>query len=432
MKKHITIILILLMYPAAVAAETAASCSKTDVQTAVTNTSAGGTVTVPAGECSWSSGYVSIGKILTISGAGSDNSGTVLTTTGNSGFQVTTGIDNVRISGIRWIASTSGEPIVMGNSNNSSTGNHGWRIFNSYFSGYGVPIRTMGLCTGLIDSNTFYGFTNGGDGINIQGNNAGVWGSGQTTGLGTNNFVFIDNNLFDTANTRPNQVVSSFQGGRMVVRYNTFQESGTGSWGGVIDVHGNGHGSDVRAGRAWEFYNNTFKKINDNWTRAIHIRGGTGVVYGNSYETTGRAWDVYTEFQYYRASLACSGGVINDPPGHCDPASATTYGKEGYPCSDQQGRGEYVSGTYNVDLVQASEPIYLWGNVLGGTAKNTPLITSCTYNATAIQADRDYYAGSTAPGYTAYTYPHPLAGSETPRYRRPWSPFAEQYRWARP
>ena len=56
---------------------TANSCSKNDVQTAVTSAGRGGTVTVPAGSCTWSS-TLNLSYGITLTGAGVD------TTTVNS------------------------------------------------------------------------------------------------------------------------------------------------------------------------------------------------------------------------------------------------------------------------------------------------------------------------------------------------------------
>ncbi|HEY1663724.1 MAG TPA: hypothetical protein VGI03_15000 [Verrucomicrobiae bacterium] len=48
------------------------------------------------------------------------------------------------------------------------------------------------------------------------------------------------------------------------------------------------------------------------------------------------------------------------------------------------------------------EPIYCWGNTLNGAP------TTMTSAYPQIQAGRDFYNGTSAPGYTPYVYPHPL------------------------
>jgi hypothetical protein len=62
-----------LFYPfsTAKAQITAASCNSSDVQAAINQATAGQTVSIPAGTCSWSSGVSISGKTITLTGAGS-------------------------------------------------------------------------------------------------------------------------------------------------------------------------------------------------------------------------------------------------------------------------------------------------------------------------------------------------------------------------
>ena len=71
----------------------ATTCSRADVQAAITAASNGDTVTIPTGTCVWSS-KVTITKSLTIQGAGIDE--TVIT----QGFIINSGVNDYRITGI--------------------------------------------------------------------------------------------------------------------------------------------------------------------------------------------------------------------------------------------------------------------------------------------------------------------------------------------
>ena len=82
----------------------------------------------------------------------------------------------------------------------------------------------------------------------------------------------------------------------------------------------------------------------------------------------------------------------------------------GYAAMDQPGRGQ---GDLLADVIdpvpaqwpnQASEPVYIWNNTLNGAVTGMT-----TTDPTLIVAGRDFINGAVKPGYTAYTYPHPLA-----------------------
>ncbi len=59
------------------------------------------------------------------------------------------------------------------------------------------------------------------------------------------------------------------------------------------------------------------------------------------------------------------------------------------------------------NLSQGDEPLYHWGNTYNGS----PLTTASTTDSTVV-LNRDYYDATDKPGYTPYTYPHPLRGVE--------------------
>src|SRR4029077_15125382 len=75
------------------ASRTAARCSLTNVRNAINAASAGDTIVVPGGTCTWSA-QARISKPLTIQGAGID--ATVIV---SHGFDVDAGVNDYRITG---------------------------------------------------------------------------------------------------------------------------------------------------------------------------------------------------------------------------------------------------------------------------------------------------------------------------------------------
>ena len=105
---RVAVILMLLIIPAPLLATDAASCSNTDIQTAINATSSGGTVNIPAGSCSWSGNVSITGKALTLAGAGVAS--TIVTT--NAALNVTCSATNyVVVTGIKFLQGTSTDPV---------------------------------------------------------------------------------------------------------------------------------------------------------------------------------------------------------------------------------------------------------------------------------------------------------------------------------
>jgi hypothetical protein len=88
----------------------------------------------------------------------------------------------------------------------------------------------------------------------------------------------------------------------------------------------------------------------------------------------------------------------------------------GYPTLDQIGRGPDATTAwvmlppYNASYQpQASEPLYIWNNKMGGVVQTPAVLNGAGKH---VQLNRDYY-NSAKPGYTPYTYPHPLVAATT-------------------
>jgi hypothetical protein len=84
-----------------------------------------------------------------------------------------------------------------------------------------------------------------------------------------------------------------------------------------------------------------------------------------------------------------------------------------YPMLDQPGRGQgnLLSGDNPtpINLNQASEPVYVWGNTLrvneAGLVSQPATVTTQYPN---LVANQDFFNGVPRPNYTPYIYPHPL------------------------
>ncbi len=157
---------ILLMYTLTTGAEAvdvnADSCSSTDIQAAVNIAEAagdGGTVYIPAGECTWSGGStdrVNVSKPISIIGAGVANTIININRTGSYGavnieMDVANKTSFVRISGIKWITLVNTTVYRIRDL-------YSFRFDHSHFEGddqINSPIGWKNATKGLIDNNVF-------------------------------------------------------------------------------------------------------------------------------------------------------------------------------------------------------------------------------------------------------------------------------------
>lgn len=280
--------IVLVASPAAWATN-AATCSQADVQSAVNATSSGGTVAVPAGNCTWTASVVITNKSLTITGAGID----VTTITGN----------------------TPGNSLVIANLSTTDT-------FN--ISGFTMRLQSAGSSYGMIDVNVANAegypavsfrihhikmLGDPSDGVSQGGRfvvASGVYGVVDhcsfitQTPRGAGNVTIMQDNNFSTSNTyhtpqvlgdanalyvedcdfefvvanQGNGAIDNYSGGRYVFRYNTVRNNNVGN---------HGWDSGNRGVRTFEIYGNVF--IADSMIGGMEMfgpRSGTGVLWGNS------------------------------------------------------------------------------------------------------------------------------------------------------
>ena len=251
--------------------------------------------------------------------------------------------------------------------------------------------------------------------------------------LGTNNAVYIEDNTFNYGST-DEDCIDAYGGARLVIRHNAFNNA-------HIGFHGFDSG-DRRSVFSYEIYSNTFTNNSSTEFRAVNLRGGTGVIYSNTF-TGSRSWADVT-LLVYRAcppldqggwgtcdgtlwgigstnfsaqasrSASANGGVkfcsgdrdrVCTSDSTCSAAGAgtcSTYldgsGTAGYACRDQPGRthGQILS------------PVYAWSNGSVGISTYDGSYSCGVGLSNYLRSGRDYINGSTMPGYSAYAYPHPL------------------------
>jgi hypothetical protein len=381
-----------------------------DVQNAIDAASAGAVILLPGGRFEWSDTVI-VSKDVSLQGVGQSPLGQT------KDSKDTTTISNSRNNGLLIISNPT--PFACTLSGITFDGGHAHG-----HDQIGISVNTPALmhdCTfvskgGLLDlirfrvnggvvwNWTFYDYDENEEAISFKdpaGGAEGVspsWSTNDTMGMadttGTAN-TYVENCTFDEMAW---QALDFDDNSRVVIRYCTFNNSA-----------GTSHGLDSSpyGTRQWEVYNNTyifsttgrsmggkhFPLELDWW---FYCRGGTGVVFNNVMP------DINTEKWGEKASILFT--VFN------------IRRKSAYiPCQTQWEALHQVGQGYNAGLVL--DPVYVWGNT-GGTSYNKLNLNDwepdqCRdglYSSEFIQEARDVYLGTAKPGYTPYTYPHPLRG----------------------
>jgi len=395
----------------------ASSCSQSDVQAAINSSSDGDTLLIPAGNCTWFSSVSTGGKAITIQGDG--RSSTIITVSASGeGLNVTNNAGKaITIKSMKWM----GQATVNGLIKISGT-IKSFRITDCNFdwTGYGSPpdgaIVISGYAHGVIDHCTFAPANNSTyrSGIRVEPDGT-ANAYARDSALGTANSVYVEDCIFiEPTPIGYSHAIWAQNGGSYVFRHNSVT-----NWG--IDMHGH---CTSGGGREFEIYNNTFAATGSYSGATITIRGGTGVIYNNTFTSNG--YRMYG--QGLRMQEVDDGDICNAMTGGA--CHACTY-----PALYQLGRGKNNS----------LDPIYMWNNNLDGSywvsnPSNPPYLKS-PYQINTVwasdsadsacdsacggaqqaphyftQLNRDYYdSESTAkPGYTSYTYPHPLVTGDAP------------------
>lgn len=343
----------------------ATDCSSAAVQAAINSASNGDTVTLP-GPCSttWTTSVT----IPNTKGITLDGNGAVIERGAPNGTALIEIRPNAsvpsRVTEFNFTESALHDSsFVRVGGGNETTAK--WRIDHNDFNSDNLAKHVMIVCPcyGVIDHNTF----------TWSGNNEVIhneaYGAVSTAGwtndvvAGSADAVYIEDNRF-TNLTSGNpayfwggSAVQGYYGARTVFRHNYVEMA-------TVDMHGT---PGAIGARWWEVYENTFHVVpNGDIDKIIGMRGGSGVIFNN--RKTGR-----TDYK---------GDVV-------------LYEEDsGYPALYQVGRGRN----------QVLDPAYLWGNDASIDAYS---------GSSNVQLGRDFIF-SEKPGYTPYTYPHPLVTAAPP------------------
>lgn len=396
--------------------------SQSDVASAVSAASTGDTVSIPSGTFTWSTG-INISKRINIIGATSGcpsscNDATKIIIGAITAFTPTA--SGFRISGITFegISNSGGVISINAGGTNKATN---WRIDHNHFkdvTGRAISVGAYASGSGygadwpaLIDSNRFSA-TARFKAIEAYGGSLTTHGSwDDTLTLGGSDFLFIENNYF--VHSTMAEGVSSIDGdtgARYVIRYNNFTN-------GDISAHGVEVSIDPiikwRSTHGWEIYENYFNSTVSHAFQ-LNIRGGTGVIYKNRFNGTATLFKPI-RYLYERGDLYSAAGDRGCTiSGSCDGSSSydgNQSGKYGYGCYQQIGATGSAGTT--------SMPVYQWGNSYNGAA-DEDLLSEITFSGDCpyqhVQFGRDVIKNGLTPkpGYTAYTYPHPLTTAASP------------------
>jgi hypothetical protein len=400
---------------------TAASASYADVSYAYGLCSDGDTLSIPADSKTWTS-TLTVTKAITMQGAG--KALTLLNGTVDEQYLILQPGSNKaqRVTGIGFIGggvSSGGRygKIYIAGSGSGSYVLDKIRIDHCDFENHKEAIFVSGWVESLIDHNSF---TDNNRTILIKGDDDSSYSWSREIAAGTSHSLFIEDNTFVYTNNHVglDQWIYHQEGGRTVVRYNTFTATAeTGADCACFDSHGNQNywtgGTDFRGQPLIEIYNNTFA-VHHTYQFVI-LRGGSIIMHDNAltYITSG--------------SNPIQLGEEEGDPGHISWFNPT---RTAWPAQDQINNS------------------FFWNNTLNGTTITDVTLWFPSTDPTFIQSGRDYwmaqpaasggheyYTGARQGGsqtdptssdtgsmaftgsganayypYTPYTYPHPLQG----------------------
>lgn len=411
---------------------TAAGCSQAQIQACHDGSAPcvgmtdGDTLAVPAGTCTWTTNDgLAITKDIVLQGAGK----TLTVITDNISRSVDgpavlmtialgSGATHFRLTGFAFHDSGTTNPSTDG-AIKLSGATKAWRIDHNDWTLNNTALYVTGDTYGVFDHNSV---TQPGKeiiavrhdawgGVGAYGDNS--WAD--TPNFGTNQFIFLEQNIINTGGVGLNDCVA---GGRLVIRYNDLTNS-----------YPSGHGTDTsgreRGCRVIEVYQNDIANHRatasvfsgetivsgtpscpPNFTFGTYIRSGTAAIHHNTWH----CFDYGIVAQLYRDPGINQTSALWGLCTGSNPWDQNGGPETGYACLDQpgMGKGDLLSGATPSAAWphQASEPIYEWANtwVDNGNGGNIGGGSTVT-----IVTGRDFIHGA-MPGYTPYTYPHPLTG----------------------
>lgn len=375
-----------------------ASCSRADVQAAINQAQDGDTVLVPAGECTWNSEVSIQNKTITLIGAGSGAGGTKIIYGGTNHGLLDIDAENktgkMEVTGF-WFY--GGDSDYWSGTAIQFSGPKSWKNLrihhNTFENNKQWTMVGYAGSHGLIDNNTFKGEAHG---IVFWGDDTEDWET--PLYLGTADFFFVEDNLFDWDDwygVTGAACMDMNSGGRVVFRHNTIKY-------GFWETHDKARHGTAASANAYEIYNNSFWTNTTKW-KGLDISAGTGVVWGNNF-IGGGTWETdwsvpigamdYKSFDP-RGLMPCDGN---------DPADQNVPGEAGWRC-------QYQIGTQGEGATAYSYTLYVWSNYNNTTLVGMVCTHGCEVNGRPhLLEGRDFINNGTTPkpGYTPYSYPHPL------------------------
>jgi hypothetical protein len=364
----------------------AKSCSNSDIQSAISSAASGDTITVPSGNCTWTS-TVTIPEDKTIKLIGAGSSNTIIS---RDNPMVVSLSPNSRVSGFRFNLTGSGAPPMV------VVRNIGWRVDHNYFDNQTGGSREgiiadgtnmIMLPEGVIDNNTLVECRVGSYGMGSFAKQNIAWT--EANNFGTEHSVYVEDNIITRTS---GNAMDANNAAKYVFRYNKVT--------GVSIMAHSLQSTSGRGTKSWEVYGNSFTFNNSGEGAVIgFMRGGTGMFY-NNYVTGPHSANYVIEFDNVRSfKSGCYNNCYSTPTplaqdsGLCDGKSSwdgNQSGERGWPCRDQIGRGKDMGADSSViGKATSSEPAYLWTNKRSTGASVAVVIGNDCGNW--IQADRDYY-----------------------------------------
>jgi hypothetical protein len=359
-----------------------------EIKAQLENAQDGDTVNIPAGTCLITE-CISVNKNIVIKGAGIDQ--TILQNDQTHLYDAVFYVKNIdkplRITGITF----KGQEIMPNDSDKSefiywhntkqTAQIAGFRIDHCKFIDGGkhsITIWGAEDIFGVIDHCVFINASR--NCINTYGAAKGDLDWSRKEPLGTDKAIYIEDNTFtyDKQNYPEGfcETVTGINGARYVYRYNTTSHIASLN-ANPVDMHGNWYGD--RGGFSVEIYNNTFDTGNS-WY-GMYIRGGRGVIYNNFFNG-----------KFYEPIILANDGSFL--PTRDNPRDAT------YPAIDQINNFYIWDNTGTIAYHNMNNAPISDGNPV-------PYVQDRGKEREIIQKDRDYFEYA-MPGYTPYTYPHPL------------------------
>ena len=410
----------------------AQAADATQVQSVINGAAGGSTIMIPNGSYTWGSQVTINGKTIRLLGAAKGGV-TIANNTNCVGGVIsinesTSG--SVEVANLNFVPGTINPTSGCGNQYHIrvSAVSGGKPVLvhdNSFLTGYWNAIM-WATSGGVIWNNTFHDQGQGLSGVEFV-DRSGIhpWNAPSTLGMldtnGVQNTYVEDNTFTDIFQAATNNDDNS----RVVYRHNMFINSPLGSHGQETSTWG---------ARQFEMYNNTLKfttsgvsstglsyPLNVNF--GYLIRGGTGVIFNNAMDNISS--------QAYGTKLLISLNVfsinrIDQIPCQTNYPAARQVGQGwigtgGYAYGNNGGMSPPQSAPTNSVIVadgngNTTDPIYIWGNTGSGTTGsnfvgvNQYAPDDCGNGQLVskyVQAGRDYVLGQ-KPGYSPYTYPHPL------------------------